>query len=539
MGKQIKNSLARKNEYPNFLYQYRPCSISENTIYDLENISNNVLFARSPIHMNDPFDSTIAFDEKELINEMIDLYFDNIQIEECIKLAIKSIIKNRIFNKFKIFVSDLNKINQSMKLICISQHWVMNNNFYSIYTKNEKKIYGRFGSEIKNKYSSSHIKGFLKLIDNLNGQLISDENILKIEGLGNLIADLENKLENFRNTEFKEKIEKLQKKIVVTCLSRKGWDNCLMWSHYTNSYQGICVEYDFSNFNISSGTLNQVKYYKNRPQIRLKDLNIKNPHFEKDETGKEIFLFDKPIKPNTENIVQHLFSKHNIWNYEEEWRIVSTVEKEDDIKLIPAPPIKSITYGININPICKCMIIDICNDKNINLYELIPSTKDYSLTRKLIDKDKTIISPEEQIKYIDFLQNNIISSFSVIEPIINELASSFRNNLFNSLIVIDFFKKCAKLLSETYFFKMAINRIYLKYPDMFSNMDMNSCKSSCENIDFSIDKLLVFSNDLNNNLNNFKNNGLINTSEFKSLLYQINGIEVIYNKLSKVKWLDK
>ena len=120
MRKQIKNSSDRKNEYPNYLYQYRPCSISENTIYDLENISNNVLFARSPIHMNVPFDSTIAFDEKELINVMIDLYLDNIQIEESIKLALKSIVKNRIFDKFKIFIGDLNKINQSMKLICIS-----------------------------------------------------------------------------------------------------------------------------------------------------------------------------------------------------------------------------------------------------------------------------------------------------------------------------------------------------------------------------------------------------------------------------------
>ena len=46
-------------------YQYRPCNNNASTVYDIENIKHNVLYAQTPLNMNDPFDSKIGFCTEE------------------------------------------------------------------------------------------------------------------------------------------------------------------------------------------------------------------------------------------------------------------------------------------------------------------------------------------------------------------------------------------------------------------------------------------------------------------------------------------
>ena len=55
-------------------YQYRPCRRDENTIYDIENITHGVVYARSPLFMNDPFDSEIGFSTEKVIDDILDMF---------------------------------------------------------------------------------------------------------------------------------------------------------------------------------------------------------------------------------------------------------------------------------------------------------------------------------------------------------------------------------------------------------------------------------------------------------------------------------
>ena len=45
------------NKAGNLFYQYRACRRDAATIYDIENIRHGVVYARTPLQMNDPFDS--------------------------------------------------------------------------------------------------------------------------------------------------------------------------------------------------------------------------------------------------------------------------------------------------------------------------------------------------------------------------------------------------------------------------------------------------------------------------------------------------
>lgn len=53
-------------------YQYRGCRNNASVIYDIENIRHNVIFAQTPLNMNDPFDSFIGYSAEKIYEECID-----------------------------------------------------------------------------------------------------------------------------------------------------------------------------------------------------------------------------------------------------------------------------------------------------------------------------------------------------------------------------------------------------------------------------------------------------------------------------------
>ena len=61
------------NKAGNLFYQYRACRRDAATIYDIENIRHGVVYARTPLQMNDPFDSKGDVDKvmRETLPEML------------------------------------------------------------------------------------------------------------------------------------------------------------------------------------------------------------------------------------------------------------------------------------------------------------------------------------------------------------------------------------------------------------------------------------------------------------------------------------
>ncbi len=95
----------------------------------------------------------------------------------------------------------------------------------------------------------------------------------------------------------------------VVCLSTKN-DSILMWSHYADSQQGICIEYDFNQWTADS--------------LQRKLLF---PVLYTDEPVNTSELFDKDAHtiskyPVDEAVLCAAINKASIWNYENEWRLV-------------------------------------------------------------------------------------------------------------------------------------------------------------------------------------------------------------------------
>ena len=100
------------NKAGNLFYQYRACRRDAATIYDIENIRHGVVYARTPLQMNDPFDSMVVVSSEKIYDECIDLVLDQVadSLDESLKLVFKSLLKYRLIGKTVEFIDALNKL---------------------------------------------------------------------------------------------------------------------------------------------------------------------------------------------------------------------------------------------------------------------------------------------------------------------------------------------------------------------------------------------------------------------------------------------
>lgn len=100
----------------------------------------------------------------------------------------------------------------------------------------------------------------------------------------------------------------------VCCFTTKP-ENELMWAHYGDGHKGVCLGFDFSESNLYE-RINQVKY--------------------SDEF---------PVVNSVEEIPDALLTKRKVYEYEQEWRILSM-----HIDSVPfeTSALKSIYFGYNV-----------------------------------------------------------------------------------------------------------------------------------------------------------------------------------------------
>lgn len=167
----------------------------------------------------------------------------------------------------------------------------------------------------------------------------------------------------------------------ILCLTEKK-DNLLMWAHYANNHKGFVLEFfpnhsffDQNDKPTIAGHLRKVRYTLERPEFIFFDNNLPKDHVTKNWVDNLIWVK----------------SKH--WDYEEEWRILSTLNRcekiitngEIEIHLftLPLDAIKSIYFGCRMNDEKKNEFIRLIGKqeelKHIKVFQAVPDEKEYKL----------------------------------------------------------------------------------------------------------------------------------------------------------------
>lgn len=231
----------------NLFYQYRACRRDAETIYDIENIRHGQVYARTPLQMNDPFDSMIGFSPEKIYDECIDLVLSQakLSMDQNVILILKNILKYRVIGKTIEFIGALNKLKKYIFTQSVISH-VSPDNFPQFIAGNMDKLYRKCPPEIKQYFNNKQIFFvFSIIIKDYKNVNIEEKNIIDMLNMEDSLKLLEEKVVEVRDQIYLPFIKEFLSKLTAVCFSASGWDNQLMWAHYANSYSGICVEYDF------------------------------------------------------------------------------------------------------------------------------------------------------------------------------------------------------------------------------------------------------------------------------------------------------
>jgi hypothetical protein len=121
--------------------------------------------------------------------------------------------------------------------------------------------------------------------------------------------------------------------------------NPLMWAHYADSHKGFCVEYDFSNVKEDDLLPLPVIYSKQIVKMPWKYCMLpegtKGPEF-------------------SARLIQAVLTKHDVWKYENEWRILLPANAESNHKM---PRVSCVYLGAFCSEENEQIILEIAKDK--------------------------------------------------------------------------------------------------------------------------------------------------------------------------------
>jgi len=160
----------------------------------------------------------------------------------------------------------------------------------------------------------------------------------------------------------------------VCCFSEEN-DNILLWSHYANNHEGICLEYETIEYDGKPSLLFDAKDMKINYPVQLLKVNY----------------IDKPLpKINalytqyfTEQLVEYLSTKYKIWENEKEIRCIipnSKFYNHPNAKL-EKNTLCGIIFGLKIKEHVKNGIKSLAkkNHKNIKFYSAIQIPNEYRI----------------------------------------------------------------------------------------------------------------------------------------------------------------
>lgn len=187
-------------------------------------------------------------------------------------------------------------------------------------------------------------------LDDIAEKLQIEEDVDEIDKFFEIFTEIYPQLDKDikkKQSEIQEQEKEIQKimgqNFAVGCLTT-DYRNNLMWSHYADGHKGFCIEYDFKDLKNINNLL-PVAYSTDRPSIPLESIYNCSKDMST-EVAKALLIA--------------LLTKDNIWEYENEWRIIISATEGKNIEM---PPISAIYLGAQMPEGDKKKLIEIASKK--------------------------------------------------------------------------------------------------------------------------------------------------------------------------------
>jgi Protein of unknown function (DUF2971). len=171
--------------------------------------------------------------------------------------------------------------------------------------------------------------------------------------------------------------DKQLKNARILCFTTK-YDDMLMWSHYANKHQGICIGYNVKNYG--------KKYYLHINQNDLKGNSVGNDHvlIEKVKYSKKMPKRHNLLNGDLESFRAFLLTKSYDWKYEREFRcILSEEDMKNKLIHFSKNDIAEIIIGCKAQDIIQQEILKYVDSKSIRVFKLTLEMDSYQLKKNL------------------------------------------------------------------------------------------------------------------------------------------------------------
>lgn len=172
--------------------------------------------------------------------------------------------------------------------------------------------------------------------------------------IDNLVGALNSITKQNVQEKLKEKIWHTQSMMKV-CSFCESPDVLLMWSHYADSHKGMCIEYDIERWR-SDDIRKRLLF----PVIYSDQIYDSTKHLENYILNSD-FNNLYPIISGTRKSLD--------WGYEKEWRLIFQIGPSFESQNYPMNCQSKVYLGMKMNAEDKNKVIDICQRKNIEVYE--------------------------------------------------------------------------------------------------------------------------------------------------------------------------
>ncbi|MBR3818102.1 MAG: DUF2971 domain-containing protein [Clostridia bacterium] len=516
----------------NLFYQYRPCRRTAETIYDIENIRHGVVYSQTPLNMNDPFDSMIGFSAEKIFEECISIVLDALKIgNQHFRTVIEVLLKHKAFGQ----LAEVLLIIKKIKTYLLSKQKEMHlchltlNRFV---IQNYRTVYSKAPKDIKAKFSIDVFLALAFVVSNMGDIDINEDALLSFMQIDTHLDALLDTAKEIQKDKYFPLLQHFLSTITISCFSVSGWNNQLMWSHYANSYKGICVEYDLEKANSFFGFFYPITYSTVRPTVTLHDLGIAGY----DYSLRTLVSGDA----NMDSIFSYLLTKNTCWKYEEEWRIINVTQEPNKPLFIDFPYIKSITFGVDIDLLCKQLLWDICKDKNIDCYELVISNDKFEIDRRLLTDEDFAFDDEKESDYISLLCSQLMAKFKEIDDNVELYLKSLEEKNIDYNLIKQIFIDIVDCLSNSYFIKQSMNR-YCKYSkeDITTFEDYEEICKGVVAINEFVSGSATASSDISGVFESINSQGLIKPSDYKLCKKLAKDIDELVEKVNGFSWDEK
>ena len=203
------------------------------------------------------------------------------------------------------------------------------------------------------------------------------------------------------------------------------------------------------------------------------------------------------------------------------------------------PEIKSITFGVNIDYLCKQLLWDVCKERNIPCYELVLDSENFSIDRKLISEQDIEFDIEKEFKYITLLCNSYEKNSKIMIEKAQTITKMLEDKSYDSTLLIETDKSVIDCLTDSYFIKSSLHRLLNKYPEIADVFITDSVVNGITQLNRSIESNKPMIEEQKKMLVSFALQQLISFQDYKTLCQLVFKIDSLLEKIDSFTWHEK